>query len=120
MLLVNNRVSAYTTVTFTNSTNTAIPDGVYNGSLASMAGLAVNVSGVPANAIITNMRIVTAVNHTWVGDLVFKLKSPDLAVLGIMSRPGYSEPADDGSGGFGLGGSLIATLACYIFRHGNL
>src|SRR5688572_2907178 len=95
MLVVSSNLSAQTTVSFTNSTFAAIPDDGYDGSLGSMAGTSVTVSGIPANAVILDMKVTAALNHTWVGDLTLKLLTPDGTVFGIMSRPGYTEPADD-------------------------
>src|SRR4051812_16730385 len=94
MLLLNAGLYAATTVSFTNNTVAAIPDAAYNGSLGSMAGTQVIVSGIPAGAVIKEIRLIAAVNHTWVGDVVLKLESPDLTVLGLMSRPGFAEAND--------------------------
>jgi subtilisin-like proprotein convertase family protein len=48
-------------------------------------------------------------DHTWIGDLVVKLVSPDGTVVTLMSRPGYAETADDGTGGAGTDDNLTRT-----------
>ena len=87
---------AQTTVNFAAGTkNVAIPDGTYNGTLASMGTSAFTVAGVPTtNVAITSVTLTTNINHTWVGDVVIKLQAPDGKILGLMSRPGLTEPND--------------------------
>jgi subtilisin-like proprotein convertase family protein len=43
------------------------------------------------------MTVELGVTHTWIGDLVVKLISPANTVVTLLSRPGYVEPADDGT-----------------------
>ncbi len=108
LLIISTHVLASTTVSFTNNTVTSITDDSYNGTLGSMASSGVTVSGIPSGAVITNIRVIVSMNHTWVGDLVLKLESPDLTVLGLMSRSGFGESADDGTGGSGLADNLVS------------
>ena len=75
----------------------AIPDDAYDGTLASMACF--NVTG--PTGVISDMSATLAIDHTWIGDLVIKVVAPDNTVLTLMNRPGFAEPADDGTGGFG-------------------
>ncbi|MCH7812692.1 MAG: PEP-CTERM sorting domain-containing protein [Planctomycetes bacterium] len=71
-------------------------DNAYDGSLGSMFSSALVVGDQGAN-IITSISVEVDNAHTWVGDLVIKLEGPaGLAVL--LSRPGFDEPADDGTG----------------------
>lgn len=92
------------TVTVT-ALNQAITDDGYNGTLASMtcADVAVTAWHTPA---IASMTVTVGMDHNWVGDLVIKLVSPANAVVTLASRPGYTEAADDGSGGTGSGSTL--------------
>jgi subtilisin-like proprotein convertase family protein len=46
-----------------------------------------DVSG-PANATIVDVNVEVAATHTWIGDLVFTLESPDATILTLMDRPG--------------------------------
>ena len=71
-----------------------IPDDAYDGSIGSMACFTVpGPSGT-----VTGMNADVAINHTWAGDLVIKVANPSMDVLTVMSRPGFAEPADDGTG----------------------
>ncbi len=97
-----------TTSTFSANPNLAIVDNAYDGTLASMTGSPIIVSGIPAGAI-SNIEIGLSMTHTWVGDLVIKLVSPDGTVFGIMSRPGFADLVDDGTGGYGNGADLDGT-----------
>ncbi|MEZ5470430.1 MAG: S8 family serine peptidase [Marinicella sp.] len=96
------------TIPFTiNPDNTAIPDGAYDGTLASMACETITVAGVGSSFGLT---VDLALDHTWIGDLVVKLQNPDGDVLGLLSRPGYAEGADDGNtNSFGDSSNLLAT-----------
>ncbi|MCF6299674.1 MAG: S8 family serine peptidase [Proteobacteria bacterium] len=91
-----------------NPDNTAIPDGSYDGTLASMACELVTVSGVDPQTI-TGVSLELGVDHPWAGNLVVKLQNPDGDVLTVMNRPGAAELADDGgTGGFGDSSNLQA------------
>jgi len=81
-----------------------IPDNGYDGTLASMACF--NVAG--PSGIITDMSATVAIDHTWIGDLVIKVVAPDNTVLTLMSRPGFAETADDGTGCCGDSSDLSA------------
>ena len=71
-------------------------DDLYDGSLGSMIGSSTVVSGVTGTTVI-DIEVSVAIQHTWVGDLVIKLVSPDGTVFGLMSSPDEPEPADDGA-----------------------
>jgi len=61
-----------------------------------MGSSAIAVSGVVGTA--TDISVDVTINHTWIGDLVLKLVSPDGDTLTLMSRAGYAETVDDGTG----------------------
>ena len=83
---------------------TAIPDDGYDGTIGSMGCVM-----VPGDALIVeDVTVDLGVNHTWVGDLVVKVQSPEGTVTTLMSRPGFAEPADDGDGCCGSGEDLVA------------
>ena len=80
----------------------AIPDNTYKGPLATMACIDLPVNN--ANKVM-DVSLQVGLDHTWVGDLVFKLVSPTNKVLTVMSRPGTVETVDDGTTDFGSGDS---------------
>ncbi|MCB8946254.1 MAG: S8 family serine peptidase, partial [Ardenticatenaceae bacterium] len=87
----------------------AIPDDGYDGSLGSMLGRAIDASGIPGASTVVSVEVEAAIDHTWIGDLVIKLVSPDGSVLGLVSRPGLAESADDGTGCCGDSANLVST-----------
>ncbi len=72
---------------------TPFKDAQYDGSRASMVCLEVPGPDVE----ITDLEVQIASDDTWVGEVTFKVVSPEDQVLTLMSRPGLDEPADDGS-----------------------
>lgn len=76
-----------------------VPDALYDGSFGSMAShfIVVGDDGLGGN-IITDIDVTIGMSHTWIGDLTIKLVSPGGTVLTLLSRPGFAEPADDGTG----------------------
>lgn len=92
-----------------NGAALAIPDNLYDGSLGSMASLSIAVSG--EGSILDDIDVIMDVGHTWVGDMVWKIEAPNGAVVFLMSRPGYAEPADDGSGCCGSSGDAVLGTA---------
>ena len=72
---------------------TPIPDDGYDGTVASMA--CITIAGPTGEVISVEAEI--NMEHTWVGDLTYKVVAPDSTTLTLMSRPGLAEPADDGS-----------------------
>lgn len=84
----------------------AIPDAAYDGTLASMACQTVAIAqGGPVEDVAVDVQI----EHTFVGDLTFKVLSPAGTVATVMSRPGLAEPADDGSDCCGTGDDILLT-----------
>lgn len=66
----------------------AIPDDDANGVSS--------VLNIPDDYTITRVAVVVSIDHTWVGDLVFNLTSPDGTTVTLMDRPGSSSPDDVG------------------------
>ncbi|MBL4587147.1 MAG: proprotein convertase P-domain-containing protein, partial [Flavobacteriales bacterium] len=85
-------------------------DDLYDGTLGSMASSAIAVSGVTGDNVI-DITVDVEITHTWEGDLVIKLQSPDGDILTLASRPGLAEAADDGTeccgNNSGLDGSTL-------------
>ena len=68
-----------TTVAFNSGAiSVAIPDNNQAG-----ASHNITVSGIPANATITGMRVKMTIPHTFIGDLVIALKAPNNNVLNL-------------------------------------
>ncbi|HET6545139.1 MAG TPA: hypothetical protein VFG55_00150 [Rhodanobacteraceae bacterium] len=95
--------------TFTSTDVVAITDDAYDGTLGSMVCTDIDTSAIPARDAVTSVTVKTNITHSHVGDLVAKLVSVDGSVLTLFNRPGFAEPADDGSGGFGTPANLAST-----------
>ena len=93
---------------FTATPNLAIPDNTYNGTLGSMTCSTINTASLPPGSFVGDVQVQLAMSHTFVGDLTIKLISPSGSLLGLVSRPGVAETADDGndSAGFGENSNL--------------
>jgi cysteine-rich repeat protein len=78
----------------------ALVDNGYTGTLASMVCVDLPV-GTKGDGVVDSVKVRVAMTHTFVGDLVLKVVSPSNTVVTLVSRPGVTEPADDGmsSGG---------------------
>ncbi|HMW02321.1 MAG TPA: proprotein convertase P-domain-containing protein, partial [Acidobacteriota bacterium] len=81
----------------------AIPDNGYNGTLGSMASVTIDTSSLPVGSTVDDVTISIDLAHTFIGDLTIKLESPSGSVLGIVSRTGAVETADDGNDAAGFG-----------------
>ncbi|HEU4662511.1 MAG TPA: proprotein convertase P-domain-containing protein, partial [Dokdonella sp.] len=69
----------------------------------------IDASAIPAADTVTHISITTGLTHTWLGDITLKLISPTGTVLGVFSRPGAADAADDGgAGGFGDDSELVS------------
>lgn len=88
----------------------AIPDDGYLGDVtqggeAIFDDIAVNF--VEPNPVIKSVKLIeTEISHTWVGDLVIKLMSPEGTVITLLNRPEIGLP-DDGSGVGGSGANMV-------------
>ncbi|MBK6993258.1 MAG: proprotein convertase P-domain-containing protein [Chitinophagaceae bacterium] len=69
------------TMTFTNNTPLAVPDG--NG-----AGIysTINVAGIPPGAIISNVSIRVNIDHTYVGDMENNIIAPNGVSMSLMAE----------------------------------
>jgi subtilisin-like proprotein convertase family protein len=78
-----------------------IPDNQYRGGFgpATMACHDLGTGALPVGSTVRGVQVELTAAHTRVGDLVVKLRSPDGRILGLMSRPGAAEAADDGGDG---------------------
>lgn len=74
----------------------SIPDDAYDGSIGSMTcGTVTNTF----SGIVGDVDVLFGINHTFVGDLVIKVRDPtNQRTATVMSRPGLSESVDNGSG----------------------
>lgn len=93
----------------TDGNNVAITDDTYNGTLGSMQAISIDVSG--EGPVLTDIDVILDISHTWLGDLTIKLQAPNGAVVFLVSRAGFAEPADDGSGCCGLNIDLFNNTA---------
>ncbi len=86
-----------------------IPDDGYNGSTSSMGcGTIPNTF----SGTVGDVDVSFGVNHSFVGDLVFKVIDPTgQRIATVMSRPGLSESVDDGSGCCGNNADMTASAA---------
>lgn len=86
----------------------AITDDAYNGTQGSMVCSTIAVpSGGGGGDTVATATVQVAAAHTWVGDLVIKLFSPAGTPITLVSRAGFAETADDGTGGFGSSSDLV-------------
>ena len=88
----------------------AVVDDAYNGTLASMGSSTVSVpAGEPDGDIVSDVNVDIGLSSTWVGDLTIKLDGPG-GLTTLSSRPGFLEPADDGSGCCGFSSDAIGSI----------
>jgi len=97
---------------FSASPALVVTDDLYDGSLGSMISSAITVSGVTGTSVV-NISVDLQIAHTWPGDLTVKLVSPDNDVLTLVSRPGYAETIDDGTGCCGLSADLTTEVLTF-------
>lgn len=85
--------SSPSTVTFTNTSTLAIPDATPNGVWST-----INVSGIPANAVISDISVKLNITHTYVGDLEINLLAPNgqnMNLIGELDNGSGSNSSDD-------------------------
>ncbi len=105
------QVQAQQIFTFDSDATVApIPDGGYNGNISSMALKEVTVSGIPDGMNYITSYCNLNLTHTWSGDLTVKLFDDNGFAMGLMSRPGLEEAADDGTDCCGTSVDLAGTL----------
>ena len=78
----------------------AIPDGSGSGVWTGEAP--------PTERIITQVLLLTRIDHPWVGDLSVRLTAPDGTSVRLLDRPGM--PSSDWIGPWGCGGDDIVCL----------
>ncbi len=86
-----------------------IPDDAYDGSLTSMRCHSFEVTGDGVDVVI-GAELSIGIAHSFIGDLVIKVQNPDLAVLTVLNRPGYTETSDSGVGGPGDSSVLLGVV----------
>ena len=80
-LTLTNTVSAPVTSTFTSGTvSLTIPE---NGTGASFGSNTIAVSGIPAGALVTDVKVRLNMNHNWVGDVCYVLRAPNNQILNL-------------------------------------
>ena len=87
-----------------NAIDLAPFDDLYDGSLGSMASVSLNVGD---SLSISDVNVTVDIEHTWAGDLTWKLMSPNGTLVDLVSRAGFAETADDGNGCCGESSDLV-------------
>ncbi len=84
-----------------------IPEDGYDGTL-DPGTVARNIITIdPADdGIITDLNVIVAITHEYVGDLTLKLRGPDGTTIMLVNRPGDPFNADDGADGGGFSANL--------------
>lgn len=94
-----------------------IPDNTYNGTLGTMGCSTINTGALPPTSVLNDISVQIAMSHTFVGDLTIKLVAPSGSILGIVSRPGVVETADDGNDTAGFGENSNLAIANPLTYH---
>lgn len=94
-----------------------IPDNTYNGTLGTMGCSTINTAALPPTSVVEDASVQIAMSHTFVGDLTIKLVAPSGSILGIVSRPGIVETADDGNDTAGFGENSNLAIANPLTYH---
>jgi subtilisin-like proprotein convertase family protein len=93
-VMLRSSSSTTTLRTFTSGTiNVAIPEGAFPGRPATAATNVIAVSGIPANANITNVVARLNATHAYANDIVAVLRSPSGAIINIDAVGGYANAA---------------------------
>lgn len=91
---------------FTSPQINIMSNGTYDGTLRNMICRKVDVSGINSAE---NVSVDLSIDHGNIGDLTVKLFNPDNDDVGLMSRPGFLDVGDDGTGCCGSKADLSAT-----------
>jgi truncated hemoglobin YjbI len=86
-----------------------IPDDTYDGTLESMRCHAFVVADDEVD-VITGAELSIGIAHSFIGDLVIKVQSPNLDTLTVLNRPGFAELTDSGVGGPGDNSALFGVV----------
>lgn len=93
-------------------------DGLYNGTLGSMACVDLEVPDDGINYL-EDVRLTVAMDHTWLGDVTIKILSPDDKILTALARTGDPMGAlPDSSDGCCGDDSNFAAAAPFTLRDG--
>ncbi|GEM_PF-2106689 len=95
---------------YSDNVDISIPDNDYDGTFSSMVSKAITVSGIPSEMHFVKAENGIKIQHSWAGDLTVKLFDDVGFALGLMSRPGLIETADDGTECCGANVLLDGTL----------
>ena len=77
------------TLTYTNASPVAIPDGVDVTTCVSKPGApAISTITIGDSGIIKDVSVSLDIKHSWVGDLVVELVSPSGTIVVLVNRPG--------------------------------
>lgn len=90
-----------------------IPDDTYDGTIGSMRCHAFEVADDGIN-VVTGAELSIGITHSFIGDLVIKVQSPNLEVLTVLNRPGYAELTDSGLGGPGDDSALLGVTPVHF------
>jgi subtilisin-like proprotein convertase family protein len=93
--------------------NVAIPDGIYNGTLATMGCSTLDIPATFTGKV-SDLSVSFLIDHTYVSDLTMKLYSPAGREVTLLSRPGIDEVADDGSTPPGQAGYAANFSVSYV------
>ena len=80
----------------------AIADDAYNGSLASMTGISIDVL---RGDIIKDVNVTIGMSHSWIGDLTIKTVDPDSSAGRLKRSTVTPASGDQVTDENGLGGS---------------
>jgi subtilisin-like proprotein convertase family protein len=84
-LTVTSNNTAASCVTSSGAISVAVPDNNPAGAIHT-----INVSCVPAGAIISNIAVTFNMNHTFDGDMIFNVKAPNGNILNLVNQRGGS------------------------------
>lgn len=80
----------------------ALPTGIYNGMLATMACVPLTAEAVGTVNTVDSIKSVTlGLTHPRISDITVKLQSPAGTIVTLVSRPGLDEDFDNGAGSGG-------------------
>ena len=94
-----------------------ITDNAYNGTLGSMVSDSISVTGHTGGNLVSLITVDITLSHTWTGDLVIALGTPNGQILGLVSRPGFDE-VGDGTGCCGNNGDWFSGASASFFDGG--
>lgn len=82
------RADTITSASTAAALNLAIPDDAYSGALATMTPSTITVTVAGNERSISGVDVTLSLDHTFVGDLTIKLKSPSGTIVTLLNRPG--------------------------------